>query len=283
MSDELEAAKTADKIARVVAIATQRSASLKQAEQESLAKQQLPLWPDLERAIPNHLARTSLFAPIGRGRRKMHDNTRLASPQGTSVTFTGKQLDMADQDVFLQAVHIARAGALGTPIKVNRARFLADIGRTDGKSAYDWLEESFGRQVGAKLTIETDRFKAHLTLVAGWIQDKATGDFELVMHPEVIKLFNHQEYSLIDWEVRKQIARRVDLGKWLQTYVASHTPGQLHSISVSLLKDWCGNSGRTRDFRSALGEALDELERLHLIANHKFYRHDIMVQWFRPK
>ena len=35
--------------------------------------QQLPLWPDLERAIPNQLARSSLFAPISRGARKTHD------------------------------------------------------------------------------------------------------------------------------------------------------------------------------------------------------------------
>ena len=36
-------------------------------------RRQLPLWPDLERAIPNHLARSSLFAPIAPGRRKQHD------------------------------------------------------------------------------------------------------------------------------------------------------------------------------------------------------------------
>jgi hypothetical protein len=284
MTEKPQTPKTTEYIARVQAIAAEHKARTPAVTPPAAeTKPQLPLWPDLERAIPNHLARTCLFAPIGRGRRKMHDGTQLASPQGTSVTFSGKQLDMADQDVFLQAMHIAKNSPLGTPIMVNRARFLAEIGRTDGKSAYDWLDESFGRQVGATLTLETDRIKAHLPLVAGWIQDKESGNFQITMHPEVVKLFSRQEYSLIDWELRKQITRRVDLSKWLQTYVASHSPGATHSISVSHLKDWCGNSGRARDFRSALGEALEELERLSLIANHKFYRNDIMVQWFRPK
>ncbi len=41
-------------------------------------RRQLPLWPDLERAIPNHLARSSLFAPIAPGRRKQHDRAEIA-------------------------------------------------------------------------------------------------------------------------------------------------------------------------------------------------------------
>ena len=54
-------------------------------------RQQLPLWPDLERAIPNHLARSSLFAPISRGARKTHDRAEIASREDVKIMFTGKQ------------------------------------------------------------------------------------------------------------------------------------------------------------------------------------------------
>ena len=62
--------------------ATKPAGSL--APMPSQDQKQLPLWPDLERAIPNHLARSSLFAPISRGARKTHDRAEIASSIGTA-------------------------------------------------------------------------------------------------------------------------------------------------------------------------------------------------------
>ena len=48
------------------------------ARPENGPQYQMPLFRELERAMPNHLARSSLFAPIARGRRKQHDGIRPA-------------------------------------------------------------------------------------------------------------------------------------------------------------------------------------------------------------
>lgn len=249
---------------------------------------QLPLFPEEDTsALPNYIARTPLFAPIQPGRRKMHDDTLLASPEGVVLRITGKQLDMADQDVFMLSLKWAQGVDLNQPVRCNRSEFLRELGwqpsgKTGafGKSAYDWLDQSFGRLTGGKLYIETKRYKAHLSLVADWTEDKETGKWEFTIGGKIRALFQNQEYAFINLVKRQQIAHRVGLAKWLQSYAATHEPGR-HRISVENLKKWCGYNSPTRKFREALVEALSELERLEILTSVKFYKEDLMVQWTR--
>ena len=48
---------------------------------------QLPWWHDLDRAIPNHLARSSLFAPVARGRRATHEGKVLTSRSDVQLRY----------------------------------------------------------------------------------------------------------------------------------------------------------------------------------------------------
>jgi predicted AlkP superfamily pyrophosphatase or phosphodiesterase len=70
------------------------------------------------------------------------------------------------------------------------------------------------------------------------------------------------------------------MAKWLQSDAASHEKG-LHRISIAKLKDWCGYASPIRKFREALGEALDELERVGILESVEFYKDDTMVTWVR--
>jgi hypothetical protein len=249
---------------------------------------QLPLFPEEDTsALPNYLARTPLFAPIQRGPRKIHDRALLASPEGIEVWFTGKQLDMADQDVFMLALKWAQGVDLNEAVRCNRAEFLKALGWTAssrsgafGKSAYEWLDQSFLRLTSGTLSIKTKRYKAHLSLISDWTQDSETHEWEFTVGGKIRALFQNKEYAFIDLAKRQQIARRVDLAKWLQSYAASHEAGQ-HRISVAKLKKWCGYSAPTRKFLEPLSEALDELKRVNVIANAAFYRDYEMVGWVR--
>jgi len=80
---------------------------------------ELPLWPEDKKAMPNELARASLFVPTARGRRKMLDKVQLAAPAGIVIEFTGKQLDMSDCDVFLLSLR----GTLPVVDDLGRNRF----------------------------------------------------------------------------------------------------------------------------------------------------------------
>lgn len=262
--------------------------SLAKASEERKPYGQLPLFPEEDTSIlPNHLAKTPLFAPIQPGRRKMFDNAVLASPEGFEVRFTGKQLDMADQDVFMLALKYARSTELNCPIRCNRADFLRELGWSAGgrkggfsAAAYKWLDESFQRLTSGTLHIKTKRYKAHIALVADWAQDSETGAWEFTISGKMRALFQNNEYAFIDLAKRQQISHRVELAKWLQSYSSTHEPG-LHRISIVNLKEWCGYNSPIRKFREALVEALRELERLEILTGVCFYRDGKMVQWTR--
>ncbi len=250
--------------------------------------QKLPPFPGEDVSLlPNCLARTPLFAPIRAGQRTMHDHVRLASPEGVDVRFTGKQLDMADQDVFMLALKWARGVDVNAPIRCHRAEFLRTLGwepskKTGafGNSAYKWLDESFDRLTSAKLSIETMRYKARLVLVCSWVEDTNTGEWEFTLDGKILALFQTNEFSFIDLAKRRRIATRVDLAKWLQSYAASHKRGW-HRISVDKLREWCGYGSPIRKFREAIHDALQELERVGIVSHVSFYRDETMVKWCR--
>jgi len=240
----------------------------------------LPFWSELERAIPNMIARSALFAPIARGRRRVHEKVEIAGRSDFKILYSGKQLDMADCDVFLQALAMAKKVPLGQTVVVNRAAFLRSIGRKDGKSDYQWLEDSMYRLKFNAVTFTSNRLRVQLSLIDYWGIYNDTGAFGFVVNPKMVALFSNREYSLIDWQKRLAITRHVDLAKWMQNYIASHERGE-HRIGLALLREWSGYSGRLRDFRVAMQGVLGELKRLEIIVAPKIRAKDDMIIYIR--
>jgi hypothetical protein len=251
-----------------------KAAEAKQETRQKAEVVQLPLWTEVERAIPNHLARSSLFAPIARGRRKYHDKQLLVSRADVKIYHTGKQLDEADCDVAMQLFHIARQHPLGDEIPINRAEVLKAIGRDTGKQNYLWLHESIRRLHNSSIEIETLKPNGKgyhldaLHIVDGFSKDSDEDVYYLRIDKRWIKLFSNAEFSLVDWQKRFLIGKRVDLAKRLQRLVAT-SADKVQRHSLDYLKDVCCHDGRMRDFKTALMDALDELERLHIIKNPK--------------
>lgn len=241
---------------------------------------QMSLFPEDSRVIPNYLARSPLFSPVRPGRRKHRNEELLASPKGFEIRYSGEQLDQSDCDVFMQLIHEARGKTLGEPVNLNRADFLHQIGRDDGGKNYAWLAGVFTRLNGARIHVESERYKVNVTLVSKTIEDKLTGRFQAVLDPDIIKIFSGNEYTFIDWEKRKMLEKRVDLCKWLQNFVCSHEKG-VQRNTVANLKNWSGYSSPIRKFREALVEALEELERVEIIAGSSFYDDGDKVRWTR--
>jgi len=252
-------------------------------------------------ALPNHLARTPLFSPvpwvqpgppIKAGRWERHERIRhlrvkLASPEGVAMWYTGEQLDMTDQDVFMLALKFAQSIDLGTPVRRNRSEFLKAFGwkpsskrGSFGTSAYQWLDESFDRLTSAKLSTTTKRWTSHLVLVSSWIQDDQTREWEFTLDRKILQPFQNDEFSFVDLEKRGKIAKRVHMAKWLQSYAVSHQRG-LHRVGLANLKEWCGYRSPMRKFRETLREALDELSRVDVLVNIEFYKNETMVKWMR--
>jgi hypothetical protein len=224
-------------------------------------------WSEEDRAIPNAIARSALFAPIRRGRRPLYDETLIASRADVEIRYSGDQLDMADQDVWLLLIEIARRMPIGSRIAVSRYGILKALGKNTGKSDHEWLLGAIKRLVKSTVWIKAKRYQAALHLVDSFELDERTGKYRMRLNPELVKLYDKNEYALVDWERRKALKRHVDLAKWLQAYIATHQYGEEHRISIRLLKEWSGAKSELRHFKQDILAALTELERLGEIEN----------------
>ena len=238
----------------------------------------LPGMDEFMRAMPNHIARSSLFAPVARGRKRMHQDTVLQSRGDAEIRFWGEQLDEAQADVWMQCMKEAQRQPLGTPVVINRAAFLREIGRQTGNYEYKWLHRTMKALSFAMLVIEVTKADGKpklsigktrtLHLIAGFDYDEASEEYTLTIDPRWHAMYGNREFALIDWEKRREFGRNQDMAKTLQRLVAtSSNPVQRYALDW--LKSKMEYSSPMRKFRDALGAACAELERLEIITAHK--------------
>ena len=237
----------------------------------------LPGMHECMRAMPNHIARSSLFAPVAPGRKKIYKDAVLVSRGDAVIKFWGEQLDESQADVWLQAMYEAMQKPLGQPVTINRAAFLKAIGRSTQGENYKWLHQSMKALAFAMLVIEiqaADKPKisfgktSALHLIDGFDYDDETESYTLRIDPRWRGMYGNQEFALIDWEKRMQFGRHQNMAKALQRLAATSSD-KLQRFALDWLKSKLEYAGRQRDFEDALQHAMAELERLAIISGGK--------------
>lgn len=251
--------------------------SRSEARREEVEPEQLflPGLEDFMRAMPNHIARSSLFAPVARGRKRIHKDTVLVSRSDAVIKFWGEQLDESQADVWMQAMHEASRRPLGEPVVIRRAEFLRDIGRQTGNYEYKWLNRTMQTLTFAMLVIEvrTKDGKPKLSvgksralhMIEGFDFDDEAEAYTLRVDPRWRVMFGNREFALIDWEKRKRFGAHQDMAKALQRLAAT-SADTIQYNGLDWLKEKLEYTGRMRDFVDALARAMRELERLEIIA-----------------
>jgi hypothetical protein len=246
-------------------------------QREAVTPQQLflPGLEDFMRAMPNHIARSSLFAPVARGRKRIHKDMVLISRADAVIKFWGEQLDESQADVWMQAMYEASRRPLGEPVVIKRAEFLRSSGRQTGNYEYKWLNRTMQTLTFAMLVIEvrTKDGKPKLSvgknralhMIEGFDFDDEAEAYTLRVDPRWRVMFGNREFALIDWEKRKRFGARQDMAKALQRLAAT-SDESIQRYALDWLKEKLEYTGRMRDFVDALGRAMRELERLEIIA-----------------
>lgn len=232
---------------------------------------QLDLFPDWQEgkaAMPNTIARSALFAPIARGRRKFINNEQITSRADVTIYYEGKQLDMGDADVFAQTIRLIEKYDLGSNVEILPYGFLRELGRGSsvtgkaGKKDRLWLDRSFERLTKGSVTIDSKDYKVILHLVDEYFYDKLQDKHYIRVNKKVAELFKKEHYGLFDWEKRKQI--ELSLTKWMQTFIRSNKGPQ--RIGIDKIQEWCGKKARQKSkFKKDLEKTFKELERLGLV------------------
>ena len=234
----------------------------------------LPGMDEFMRAMPNHIARSSLFAPVARGPKKNHHQTVLVTRDDAVITYSGMQLDEAQADAWMQLVHEAKDSELGTPVTMVRADFLKAMGRATSGQNYEWLHKVMFAFTAAVIVIEirkpdgTQKHKIGHTkafhMLSDFEYDAVAEVYSFTIDPRWKVLFGNREYALVDWRKRLQIGRGQDMAKALQRLVATSSD-QVQRFALEWLKEKLQYAGRMRDFEDALEKAMRELERLEIL------------------
>jgi hypothetical protein len=255
-----------------------KAAEAQEESDKAAAKTQVQMFlPGMEefmRAMPNHIARSSLFAPVATGRKRIHDGTVLVSRSDAIIRFKGKQLDETQADVWMQAMHEACKQPLGEPVIINRAAFLKAIGRNTSGENYKWLHRTMEDLAFAMLVIEVlkdgkpklaiGRTRA-LHMIEGFDYDDECETYTLRIDPRWRGMYGNREFALIDWGKRLQFGQHQNMAKALQRLVATSDEA-VQRYTLDWLKSKLEYSSPMRKFRESLEAALRELERLEIIA-----------------
>lgn len=256
-------------------------------------KMGVPLTPKNTAPMNNHLARSSLFAPIRRGKRAMHDGTVLSSQGDVEIRYHGKQLDMADQDVLLHALNLAAGKrpfddsqaaadtdvAPNARILVNRQKFLQAIGMSKSGQNYRWLEQAFKRLATGSVEVRKGKMTVIYHLIGNLVYDEEQGDYYFYIPRSTFAFFLENAFGYVNMKKRLALEARVDVAKWVQAFAASHAKGE-YAIRVAKLRELCGYESPLRHFRKALSEALAELVRVGEFVSAEIGENDV-ARWVK--
>ena len=227
-------------------------------------------------AMPNHLNRSSLGAPIARGRRKFHCQTTMVSRSDCVLEYTGEQLDEADCDIIMALLFFAYPHPLGHYVPLNLSELLRKIHRGTGKTDYEWVKRRITALTQSTISLEARRSDGTIKYRLGWlskmhvvdtfIYDNAEKTFKFKLDARWAEMFSNQEFGRIDWGKRMQIRRGQDMAKTLQRLLATSSDG-VQRYQLAWLKKKMQYTSPMRKFRVALMAAYKELERVEVICN----------------
>ena len=245
-------------------IAEERSAAL-EAERNKVVM--LNPWGDDKRAAPNAVFRSALFPALNnRQGRRYVESHKIYSVSGLEVTFTGKQFDQTDLDVYLEVLNFAKAVPLGQPVKFSAYSLLKSLGWATGGKDHKRLHAHLIRLCGGVIDATDHKTRYFGQLIFGGVRDEITNDYEITINPNFAKLFGFGLWSAIDLEQRRQIARN-STAKALHAYYSTHAAPCLHRYDT--LANIAGLEGKNRrDVKASLIRAHEELKRVGFLVSY---------------
>jgi TrfA protein len=237
-------------------------------------------WAEELRAAPNELLRSGIFGVVCRGRRRYVEEMNIPAPEGFRIAYTGKRLDQADLDIWLQLLHMLRTKTVDDEIRFSVRWFLKQLERNVGKSDRDWLDGRMTGLVASATRIEDKKGRVLITggLIRAFGYDPETSEAVVHLNEHLRKLFDN--YTLIRWEDRLALGSD-QLAKWLHAYYSTHA--EAYPLKVETILKACGSEVKLlRHFRAELRSALDTLKGRGLILDWQIGSDDLVHVQRKP-
>jgi hypothetical protein len=218
---------------------------------------QLPAWPDAVRSVPNGMLRSSLFGMTQKGPRRYMEAEEIAAQDGVEIRYTGPRLDQGDLDVWENVLHIARTKDMGSQCRFTGYEMLKLLGMTDTGKNRETLYTRIQRLAANSVQIKQGRYTYFGSLLSEGYKDDDTRQYVVVLNPKLCVLFEADQFTQFDWDVRHALAGQ-QLAQWLQGYYASHA--KPFPVKIETLHELCGSETiEMRKYAQTLRKALDAL------------------------
>ena len=219
---------------------------------------QLPLWPEPKRGTPNSFLRSALFSAIQSKDRQFLEEVTLASQDGITVKFTGKQLNQEDLTVWETLVHLARQHPLGNACSFTAHGLLKALGLPTGGDQHRVLHSALIRLTACAVQITHDGKTYFGSLVESGAKEELTNHYVVKLNRDIIRLYGETQWTAIDWQQRLKL-RRKPLAQALHAYYSSHR--NPFPVTIGFLQKITGSrnaqrAGFKRDCRTALNELI---------------------------
>ncbi|MTW13553.1 hypothetical protein GM658_23360 [Pseudoduganella eburnea] len=183
----------------------------------------LPSWPESTRGIPNIVLRSALCAAIGKGKRVYFERELLASYKNFSILYTGQQLDQGDLSVWLMILHYARLqrARAGEAFRFTAYSMLTALRKTDTGGNRAVLHRRLLRLKANSVEIVHDHRSYVGSLLAFFERDQGTGEYVVVLDPQLVPFFGQDQFTRLNWEVRLDLEGK-PLAQWVFAFYESH-------------------------------------------------------------
>ena len=236
----------------------------------------LPTWREDRYGSPNSFLRSALFAAIQSKDRKYLEKTEVFSQQGITVTYTGRQLNQEDLTVWLALVDLMKKDPLGKECKFTSHEILKYMNLGTGGREYERLENSILRMTACAVVIKTDRSTYGGNLIHNFVIDEITKCYRITLNRHLIKLFDDNDWTAIDWEQRKQLKHK-PLCLKLHNYYSSHEKPL--PVSLEFLLNITGSTNSQKaDFKRKVKAALEELVKIDFLKGSSIERNLVNVE-----
>lgn len=232
---------------------------------------QMELWGEDRRGVPNEFIRSSLFTVTNHNKkREMYVGKELHVLGEGTITYTGEELRQADEDVWMQVIHVLKTQAVENNqsglVSFQPYSMVKSLGWPATPHYRKKLLDSLKRMKEASIVVESKRLGAGFAvslinkfLWSGLNNNTTSGSskdlWQVWIDSTVVRLFSDVEYTKIAWNQRQELT---DLGKWLHGYYSSHRVP--FRVSVSSLQKSCGSKMKhQKHFKASLRTALTHL------------------------
>lgn len=244
-------------------------------------QQQMPLWEERVRCLPNPMARSALFCVGSRKPRRQFKNEVIASLEETTIRYTGAELRQDDEDVFLQLCHLARGRPVDEMIEFSAYAMLKGLSWGHSSKAYQRLRDCIDRLKANALKVhlvidgKNVEFSGSLIRKFAWSDDRTQRQqWKVWLEREVIVLFGHTISSEVEWSIRCQL--NGEISKWMLGFFV--TWDESLPAEVATLRRLCGSSCSSMTaYRQMLREALAQLKDTGFLHEWKMDRQYVWI------